>query len=220
MKLPATIRQRLPSARVPIQYEDAVRSLTECQSIDDAKYWDDGADALAAWAKIHKDQRVMVEAKRLKLHAYRRMGELAGMLQPTIRPGRKGRRNTPSGPVALLMGVGMSRQQANQARAITRMPKEIFEKTVEQTKRLGITENVRLARELNKDPTSKRMISRALHQFNVGYAQVRSHWLRRDPKMIGVGIYPGEVKVIRAKLQEVIEWIDAVDQYLPKELDS
>lgn len=62
---------------VPVEYEAACNALAQCVDLDEAKYWSDKADALAAWAKIYRDDRISAQAKRLKLKAYRRMGELA-----------------------------------------------------------------------------------------------------------------------------------------------
>lgn len=36
---------------VPVEYEAAVKSLQACATLDEAKYWSDKSDALAAWAK-------------------------------------------------------------------------------------------------------------------------------------------------------------------------
>ena len=76
---------------VPVEYERACTALAECQTIDEAKYWDNKADALAAWAKIYNNDQAGLEAKRLKLHAYRRMGEIAREIIPKGTSGGVGR---------------------------------------------------------------------------------------------------------------------------------
>lgn len=62
---------------IPVCYETACRALTECLNINEAKLWDDRAEALAAWAKIYHDNDAARKARALKLHAYRRMGQLS-----------------------------------------------------------------------------------------------------------------------------------------------
>jgi hypothetical protein len=66
----------------PIEYEQACRAIVACTLLEDARHWANKADALAAWAKMYGDDRVSLEARRLKLHAYRRMASLAEELLP------------------------------------------------------------------------------------------------------------------------------------------
>src|SRR5208282_4621524 len=80
---------------VPVEYETAITALTECAHLDEAKYWDNKADALAAWAKIYHSDECARKAKMLKMHAYRRMGQLAGELRPKM-------------PVRILQEQGLS----------------------------------------------------------------------------------------------------------------
>lgn len=122
---------------VPVVYEEAVKALGECLSLDDAKYWDNKADALAAWAKIYHDDKVGRQARALKLEAYRRMGTLAGELRGFGRRvlatvGRKGRAfvniKTARG---LLMEKGLSSKQARAAIVLAKMERETFAPMVE-----------------------------------------------------------------------------------------
>lgn len=70
---------------VPVEYETAINALVACRSIDEAKYWSDKSDALAAWAKIYHSDKAAREAKALKLWAFRRMGQLAAELRPNYK---------------------------------------------------------------------------------------------------------------------------------------
>lgn len=117
---------------LPVQYESACRALAECRTIDEAKYFDSKADALAAWAKIYNNDRAAVEAKRLKLHAYRRMGEIARELQPPYRKGERSNTKTGSlpGHVALLKASGLKPSQATAASYISSMTAQSFEAAV------------------------------------------------------------------------------------------
>lgn len=103
---------------VPLEYEEAVKSLAACVGLDDAKTWSDKADALAAWAKIYHDDKITRQAKELKLHAYRRMGELAREIQPRKSTFRKG---TTPGPQALLEESGLTKSQAGAAIGLAKL---------------------------------------------------------------------------------------------------
>lgn len=109
---------------LPVEYDHALAALTACTKIDEAQYWDSKADALAAWARIYQNDQVSVLAKRLKLHAYRRMGELAEELAPK-HPNRPG-------PRTVLLNEGLSMSQASAARCLARMPPPKFERALKE----------------------------------------------------------------------------------------
>lgn len=115
---------------VPVEYESALRSLSACLSLDDAKIWDAKADALAAWAKIYRDDEVTRKAKMLKLHAYRRMGQLANEIRPHV-VSEKGRS---PGPKSLLIESGMTSTAAEAATALSRMTNHKFAKALKEPK--------------------------------------------------------------------------------------
>jgi NTP pyrophosphatase (non-canonical NTP hydrolase) len=76
-RLPVVVRDRMPATPMPVQYEEACRLLAECLTLDESKLWADRADMLAAWAKLYKSDEAAIAARRLKLKAFRKMGELA-----------------------------------------------------------------------------------------------------------------------------------------------
>lgn len=114
-------------------YERGCALLERCVSFDETKYWDSLAEAAAAWAKIHDSDRVERLARSLKLHAYRRLGQLAEMQQPKRPPRpRSGERTgrpigRPPGPVAWLQKRGMHRREAEAARTLGRLELQQFE---------------------------------------------------------------------------------------------
>src|ERR1700722_7297053 len=75
---------------MPVEYVEACKALAACVTIDEAKRWADKAEALAAWAKIYRSDEASVQAARLKLHAYRRMGKLAEEIRPLRHIGGQG----------------------------------------------------------------------------------------------------------------------------------
>lgn len=119
---------------VPVEYERAIRSLTACLSLDEAKEWSDKSDALAAWAKMYKSDDAGRKARQLKLHAFRRMAEIAEELQPqefkSKTKGKNGRftsGGTTPGPRALLVSKGLTVGEATASRRLAKLSKEAFD---------------------------------------------------------------------------------------------
>ncbi len=104
---------------LPAEIDAAVKAIEACMTFDETKYWADKAEALAAWAKIYHDDLILRKARKLKLHALRQMGSVAGREQP-----RKGRN---PGPKAWLVAKGMTPKQANVARALAMMAPREFD---------------------------------------------------------------------------------------------
>jgi hypothetical protein len=112
---------------LPVPYLQAVKALAACRTMDEAKYWNDASDALAAWAKIYADDAVSNEARALKLHAYRRIGALAEELQPGAAGNGHGRQ---PGPFKLLRAHGFSAHQAAAARKLATIEPPEFDRLV------------------------------------------------------------------------------------------
>ena len=137
-KLPTYMDPDFGGAIVPLEYTKAVAALKRCQSIDDAKQWAGKAEALAAWAKIYKQDQAGKEARRLKLHAHRKMGELAEALRPTDvkpKPG-KGRR---PGAASLLQEDGLSQKYARHSLALSRATDEEFDQVVQEARGMAVS---------------------------------------------------------------------------------
>lgn len=119
----------LPKTPMPIVYEQACKAIAACTAIDEAKYWSDKADALAAWARIYNEDKVSIEAKRLKLHAYRRMAEIADAIMPQWRAERGFR--VASVPI-ILKDYGIGRSQARVIEKIGEMPAAVVQRAIER----------------------------------------------------------------------------------------
>ena len=133
--------------RVPVKYTEAVKALEACLTLQEARYWTNTADALAAWSKIYNDDEAESNARRLKLHAYRRMSQLADQLgrepanqsevaKPPKREG--GHRNIRSGqgkgPAAVLREHGLKSNQIGEITRIGRIPERRFKELVAQNR--------------------------------------------------------------------------------------
>jgi len=82
-RLPIQTQQRMDSIQALATIDEISHAIAECTTIELAKYYDNKIDALAALAKILKDDKITVEAKRAKLLNYRKLGEIAESLRPT-----------------------------------------------------------------------------------------------------------------------------------------
>jgi hypothetical protein len=90
--LPATTA----SQHLPLSYTQACKALSECVRVDECKGWADKAAAVAAYAKMVRNVQLEADAKRIRLRATRRIGEIIGadgrasvsviMCQETKRP--------------------------------------------------------------------------------------------------------------------------------------
>lgn len=121
----------LSRPQMPIVYDEACKAIAACSAIDEAKYWSDKADALAAWARIYNEDKVTIEAKRLKIHAYRRMAEIADHIMPTWRAERGFRYATV--PI-ILNDYGIGRSQARVIAKIGEMPAAKVQRAIERRK--------------------------------------------------------------------------------------
>jgi hypothetical protein len=83
MQLPAEIAEAVAAARLPKVYEQAKQALAKCERIDQCKEWADKAAALASYARQAEDVELENNARRIRLKAVRRMGELLREIKPS-----------------------------------------------------------------------------------------------------------------------------------------
>lgn len=196
---------------VPVEYESAIKALQACITLDESKYWSDKADALAAWAKIYRNDKVGVEAKRLKLHAYRRMGILAQELRPLKNIRKAGRICSTVGPGTAISEHGFSRNEAAAALKLASLRDSEFDRLISQPRPPAPT-------------TVKRFSSGrtdAWQTFHTqGPAYFRIFIRKHDPAELARGLSPDEVPKAREVVNELSEWLDAFEQALPKQVKS
>lgn len=201
---------------MPVEYEKAVRSLQACIDLDDAKYWSDKADALAAWAKIYRSKEAETKAKRLKLHAFRRMGQLAAELRPVARGMKKGGGALP-GPVSILREMGMTEGAANSARQIAKIPGDAFNQIVERSN--PPSPSALRPRFSNSVTESWKILSASGGVHSNGgnsFTGFRAWCRRHDARSLSMGLTAEEAGKARAAALEIAEWLDAFEQALPK----
>lgn len=119
-------------APMPVEYETAIKALEACATLDETRTWRTAAEALAVWAKLYKSEEAELKAKRLRLYAYRRMGQLASEMRPSGRIKQKGNgfrgcKGSFPGAVSLLEEHGLTKTEAGAATWIARLPQQEFE---------------------------------------------------------------------------------------------
>lgn len=192
---------------VPVEYETAIKALSECVTFEDSKYWSDKADALAAWAKIYHSNETLIKAKRLKLHAFRRMGQIANELRPLgVKPNEH--HNTGAGrlpgPVSLLRDNGLNKTAAAAARRLALMSETKFEKLL-----VHPLAPATVAWQLwSTDPAYAEFASKAM--------AFRAYCRRVSPTQAGVAIKTKDqyIGTAREIITELTEWLDELDQRL------
>jgi hypothetical protein len=191
---------------VPIEYEVAMRALTECTTLDESKYWSDKADALAAWAKIYHSDEAQRKAKLLKLHAYRRMGQLAGELRPTNSLG--GRTGGSPGPISLLLEAGLKKQHAAAARKLSSLTERQFAGLLKHpVAPTTAAYNLLSTEPAWRDLAKFAMTLRAFCRSNTPAQVVRA----MDPKRKATAL---------ELARDLIEWFDEFEQRLEKVNDG
>jgi hypothetical protein len=182
---------------VPVEYEQAVTALQACISLDETKYWDAKADALAAWARIYRNDDAGRKAKMLKIHAYRRMGLLAQELNPRRSTAATGGRGSVpgSGPRSLLLQNGLTVAQADAARVISKLPERSFNKLLKNPV------SPTTARHQLRDNT-------VWHQMQAAAMSLRSRCRANTPAQVVATLTDTEKANAKQLVTEITEWLD------------
>jgi hypothetical protein len=142
-QLPGEIASLVKSAPLPKIYEDAKRAIAECDRVDGCAEWGDKAVAIASYARQVDDYELEHCARRIRLRALRRMGEMLKgydgrggdrsrdqrVLTFELRPAR----------AAVAAEANVSRHKTNVAVSIANIPEAEFEKAVEGNPPPGAT---------------------------------------------------------------------------------
>ena len=188
---------------LPGEYEQALACLENCVHLDEAKYWDNKSDVLAAWAKIYHSDDVMRKAKVLKLHAYRRMSQIAEEIRP-FKGGSEGGGRAP-GPQSFLRDSGFKKHVAEEIRAVGRVEKDAFDRYAASPRPPSPSFFKRL--ESNKE--SDKPVLMSVYSF-------RDFCLRTSADEVsGVA---GNTRLLKEAARIIAEWADELDRRLAPRL--
>jgi hypothetical protein len=194
-------------------YDDSVKAIVACTTLIKVKYHADRADALKALAQIKKDKRLEIEARQLKLIAYRQAGQLAEELRPTVR-GRgfkTVRRGSLPGAQSLLEESGFNHGEAIAALHLRRAPQKTFD---------ALLETPRPPTPLVASQTFLRDMSKswAIIRSGSGPIGFRSFCRKHEPKGLARGLASDEADEAAKIAREISDWLDAFEHHLPKYL--
>lgn len=200
-------------ASMPVEYDTAIKALEACTSLDETRVWNNAADALAAWAKIYNSGEAELKAKRLRLHAHRRMGQLARELRPPGRMkggGYRGCQGKLPGAISLLQEYGLTKTEAGAANFIAQLPEEQFQRILERPLRPTTVAN----HLWGKDPVWIAFTRTAMALRGV---------LRRHPpreiqaiaRMLGER-QEGTLRVVAGDLRRMLRQLESVDDEIKR----
>lgn len=185
---------------VPAEYEAALKAVQSCIDIDEGKYWSDKADALAAWAKIHRSNDLLRKAKVLKLHAYRRMSQIAEELRP-FKGGKPETGGRAGGPNSYLREQGFTKTEAVHVRAVGRAPEPTFQTAIRA-----------------ENPPSPAWFKQPYTEVDSARAKLLTFYGFRDlcrttkPKDLAEALSSKDIA--RKAITEITEWLDRLEQLL------
>jgi hypothetical protein len=194
--------------RMPVVYTQAVAALAECCNLDEAKTFSDASEALSVWARVYKHDEAGRQAKQLRLHAHRRMGQLARQLAQGA-PKKGGGRNP--GPVAKLKEHGLTRHQADAANHLAKMSKGEFDTVVNQDVPPAPTSVVRRIRRPHEMSMFQSLRERPRTPLSCAvFIQ------NNDPAELAKLMSADEKRVASAQVRKLIDWLTEFDRALSK----
>lgn len=231
-KLPDVTRdvvaQRMRDAKLPAVYSALVVQIKQCEDLLQLDYFSDAAAALAAYAIIHRDTKLMQQAKRLKLWAAWAAGRAAAKLRPggyAVQP-RSGLKRPLPGARSLLLERGMS---VGEAAHITRLSRLSDAEISEAMRGESVPSSRVLARRGVGRGANAGAPSYSAHAAGFisggggggggglsGNLCAHAGFCRRNDAKRGSGFTLQEAKRARELMREIQEWHDAFEQVLPK----
>ena len=141
-QLPAQIAALVKTAPLPENYEAAKKAIAECERIDQCAEWADKAVAIASYARQADDFELEAYARRIRLRAVRRCGELLRTFD--ARGGDRTKGALPLGfarhsRADVAKAAGLTEHKARTAVEIAKIPEAEFEAAVEKQRPVGTT---------------------------------------------------------------------------------
>lgn len=218
LKKPLISNEIVKRTPMPLVYEEACKALANVSTVLDAKYFADKADALAVWAKIYRSDEADLQSRRLKLHAFRKMGDLAVQMRPARKSlGTGGGSGSSPGAISLLVENGLRRGQASDALNISRLSRDKFDNGILKPRPPSVHQ---LAVEGRGNGMGKPMSSSAYRQIAGGNGQANGMTtvfciLRRlSVKDCALPVDLSELRGLCKYTTECVELLDVLDRRL------
>ena len=173
----------------------------------DTMKWANLADAYATVAKIQKDETAMRLSKAIKLHAYRRMGEIAQELRPMKHKGNYG---ATKGPHSALREAGLGRNEATAAVVLGRTPREKFDEIASRPNPPSPLVFMMKENRAGSD-AYKNLVCNGF-----GLQSFRSFTRKYHAPALARQLSASEAEKVKSMFVGCVEWLDALEQALPK----
>lgn len=124
--------QRTTTPRMPAVYEAAKEQLAKCARIDECQDWADKAAALISYARQSEDEELEKLARRIRLRALTRIGEILKEIEPQRGGDRKSKgRGRPVDRKTAAETAGLSERQRKTSLRLASVPKHKREALIE-----------------------------------------------------------------------------------------
>lgn len=220
----------IKTAKLPAMYEAARKQLSECARVDECKDWSDKAAALASYAKQVNDESLLIMARRIKLRANDRMGELLkaidsqqGMRTDRLQEGTHQKSvqrpsNVKPTRAQVAREAGLSEHQQKTAMRIASVPREEFEAAVESEAPPTVTELAQRGVQPRAPENDKRPDPNEVFRLTIGghLADMRALARRGWDDTSTAGISAATAQTAIADIDAIQDWLTNLRTKLEK----
>lgn len=218
-KLPVVIRDQIPHARLPVNYEAAKIAIIECAKVDECKEWVDKAAAIATYAKQACDNSLKDAAIRIQLRAESRLGEL--LLEYDEQRKKSKERLPTKSEFARDNGVSYALERV--VIPMARVPRETRDELIEATPPVKRAELSQLG--ITPKPDSffierrRREEQGRVNYYKIHFNEVVKFikWTKdNDARESAQEVPHKELQWVKDQLPKLLDWLDEFEQHLPK----
>jgi hypothetical protein len=203
---------------LPATYDAAQRALAACERVDECKDWSDKAAALAAYARMAKNDNLRVMALRIQARAERRCGELLKLIPRGDEATRYGRDagDLPVTRTGAADAAGLSERHRKAALRIANVPETEFERAVESVNPPSVAqlaERGKVSREVSSPVTAGPARAASLVQDDAA-AEAQSALAafaefcgEHDAQRIAQSLSRADARVTREHIALIDEWL-------------
>lgn len=215
-RLTTVVQTSAGDARLPVNYEEARRTLEVCASVDECAAWRNGAEALAAYARMAHDDELLNLATRIKARAERRLGELL-----MVYDGRGGDRSK-NGSVStfaptrreVAAAAGLTKDAQVRCVRVANVPAAEFEAAVERPRPLTVAQLANLGRS-QRSMSSRDTHAAAAHLINEPVRLFARHCRQPHTSDGARHVRPEDVAEMLMVTRDIADWIDEFAEKLP-----
>jgi len=230
-QLPAIVKRQIATAREPLNYERAKSAIAECASIDECQDWVDKSAALAAYAKQVRDDSMLNNAKRIRLRASARVGELLLQYPKNVRAvatkRRLGQGRSSATPNFIRSErheaaaiAGIPRSSTTMYVAMARVPREQREALIEATPPIGANALYRIGALDKRGGINKVSVAWSTIMNKAGWAGNLNAFVtwcsKYEARSLAGQLNTDEAEKLRPHVVAAQEWLDCFEQCLPK----